>query len=217
MNGDLFDDLADHAPWVERVDAGTALLHAFARTEAPAIVAAIEAVAARAPFRHMLTPGGFRMSVAMTNCGSLGWTSDEHGYRYRPDDPLNGEPWPAIPPLLGRLAGAAAEAAGFPGFAPDACLINRYAPGARMSLHQDRDERDLDAPIVSLSLGLPAVFLFGGRTRRERPRRIALLHGDAIVWGGPDRLRYHGVAPLKDGAHPLLGALRLNLTFRRAA
>lgn len=217
MNGELFDDLADRAPHSERLDAGTALLHAFALADAPAIVAAIESVAARAPFRHMITPGGFRMSVAMTNCGTWGWTSDERGYRYRPDDPLSGQPWPTIPPRLAELATAAAEAAGFPGFTPDACLINRYVPGARMSLHQDRDERDLDAPIVSLSLGLPAVFLFGGRTRRERPRRIALLHGDVIVWGGPDRLRYHGVAPMKNGAHPLLGAQRLNITFRKAA
>lgn len=216
MNGELFDDLADRAPHSERLAAGTVLLHAFALADAPALVEAIACVAARAPFRHMTTPGGFRMSVAMTNCGALGWTSDEHGYRYRPADPQSGEPWPAIPPPLARLAGAAAEAAGFPGFAPDACLINRYVPGARMSLHQDRDERDLAAPIVSVSLGLPAVFLLGGRTRREPPRRIALLHGDVIVWGGPDRLRYHGVAPLKDGTHPLVGAQRLNLTFRKA-
>lgn len=217
MNGELFDELAERAPHLERLDAGTALLHAFALTDAPAIVAAIESVAAQAPFRHMITPGGFRMSVAMTNCGALGWTSDARGYLYRPADPISGQPWPAMPPPLAALAAAAAEAAGFPGFVPDACLINRYVPGARMSLHQDRDEHDLAAPIVSVSLGLPAVFLLGGRTRRERPRRLALLHGDVIVWGGPDRLRYHGVAPLKDGTHPLLGAQRINLTFRKAA
>lgn len=216
MTRDLFED--DELPDCseERLAPGTVLLRGFARDSAPELIAAVEAVIRAAPFRHMSVPGGLRMSVAMSNCGALGWTSDEQGYRYRTEDPLSGLPWPLMPALLSELATHAAERAGFPGFLPDACLINRYAPGARMGLHQDRDERDFGAPIVSVSLGLPATFLFGGSARRERQQRIPLRHGDAIVWGGPDRLRYHGVAPLKDGAHPLLGAQRLNLTFRKA-
>lgn len=213
MSGDLFR-LDDAAPWPERLGPGTVHLHAFARADAPAILAAIDAVERRAPFRHMITPGGFTMSVAMTNCGAQGWVSDANGYRYSPVDPQSGEPWPAMPAMLQALAREAAAQAGFPGFEPDACLINRYVPGARMSLHQDRDERNLAAPIVSVSLGLPAIFLLGGRTRRDPQQRILLEHGDGIVWGGGDRLRYHGVQPVKDGRHALLGAVRLNLTFR---
>ncbi len=173
-------------------------------------------VAETAPFRHMVTRGGFRMSVAMTNCGSVGWVSDRNGYRYDPIDPVTGEPWPTMPGAFLRLAADAAREGGFPHFAPDACLINRYAPGAKMSLHQDRDEKDFGQPIVSVSLGLPAVFQFGGLKRSEKPQRIELTHGDVIVWGGPARLRYHGVLPLKDGSHPDLGSYRLNLTFRKA-
>ena len=185
------------------------LLRAFAPDDMPA---GIEEIAAAAPFRHMVTPGGFRMSVAMTNCGALGWVSDRKGYRYSPVDPDTGLPWPAMPPTFLRLANEAAAAAGFAAFVPDACLVNRYAPGAKMSLHQDRDERDLSQPIVSVSLGLPAVFLFGGLNRRDAVTRMALEHRDVVVWGGPSRLFYHGVMPLKEGAQPY----RFNLTFRRA-
>jgi alkylated DNA repair protein (DNA oxidative demethylase) len=156
------------------------------------------------------------MSVAMTNCGRLGWVSDRRGYRYDACDPLTGHPWPRMPPAFLDLARAAAQAGGFPGFAPDACLVNRYEPGARLTLHQDKDELDYDAPIVSVSLGLPAVFLFGGDARKDRQRRVPLQHGDVVVWGGPARLRYHGVLPLKNGHHAILGSQRLNLTFRRA-
>jgi alkylated DNA repair protein (DNA oxidative demethylase) len=169
-----------------------------------------------APFRHMLTPNGRRMSVAMTNCGAVGWVSDRAGYRYDACDPESGRPWPPMPDVFGQLALQAAERAGFGAFAPDACLINRYEPGARLSLHQDRDERDFAAPIVSVSLGLPAVFLFGGLRRADTPRRVPLVHGDVVVWGGPSRLRYHGVLPLEDGHHPLMGGYRINLTFRKA-
>ena len=195
---------------------GAWLLHGFALETAAALLEAVACINAGAPFRHLETPGGFRMSVAMTNCGRLGWVSDRSGYRYAPCDPLTGRLWPPMPPTFQILAANAAQAGSFPGFVPDACLVNRYEPGARLTLHQDKDELDYDAPIVSVSLGLPAVFLFGGNARKDRQRRIPLQHGDVVVWGGPARLRYHGVLPLKDGRHELLGSQRLNLTFRRA-
>jgi alkylated DNA repair protein (DNA oxidative demethylase) len=213
---DLFGGASLDARY-ERLVPGAWLLHGFALGRVNEVLTAIEDVEAAAPFRHLVTPGGFRMSVAMTNCGSLGWVSDRRGYRYEACDPLSGVPWPPMPPVFLDLAQAAAQASGFPGFAPDACLINRYEPGARLTLHQDKDERDLGAPIVSVSLGLPAVFLFGGDARTDRRRRVPLQHGDVVVWGGPARLHHHGVLALKDGHHDILGAQRLNLTFRRAA
>jgi alkylated DNA repair protein (DNA oxidative demethylase) len=164
----------------------------------------------------MVTPGGHQMSVAMTNCGSAGWVTDRSGYRYDSSDPENGKPWPAMPPSFCRLAAQAAAQADFGDFSPDACLINRYQPGAKMSLHQDKDENDFGAPIVSVSLGLPAIFLFGGLKRSDKPRRFPLRHGDVVVWGGPARLVFHGVTPLADGEHILLGRQRINLTFRKA-
>ena len=164
----------------------------------------------------MVTPGGHSMSVAMTNCGSAGWVTDRSGYRYDGVDPESRTPWPAMPASFRALAAQAAAEAGFDGFAPDACLINRYQPGARMSLHQDKDEDDFAAPIVSVSLGLPAIFLFGGLQRSDKPRRFRLEHGDIVVWGGPSRLFFHGIAPLADGEHALLGRQRINLTFRKA-
>ena len=203
-------------PVDESVGVGATVLRGFASVAGPCLLEAVEAISACAPFRFMTTPGGFRMSVAMTNCGSVGWVTDRSGYRYEGADPLTGQPWPVIPAAFHELATSAAARAGFPGYSPDACLVNRYEPGARMSLHQDKDERDLEAPIVSVSLGLPAVFLFGGLRRAERPTRIALEHGDVVVWGGPSRLRYHGVAPLKDGDHAIFGRHRVNLTFRKA-
>jgi len=186
----------------------------------PGIAAVVEELAvvlAAAPLRHMETPSGLRMSVAMSNCGALGWVTDRAGYRYTSADPSTGRPWPAMPASFRDLARRAALAAGFEAFAPDACLVNRYAPGARMGLHQDRNERDLAAPIVSVSLGLPATFLFGGLARGDRPVRVALVHGDVVVWGGPARLRFHGVLPVREGTHPVTGASRINLTFRKAA
>ena len=214
--GDLFADQqpVDDARIVLGPD--SFVLRGFALADAPALLAAVEAIAQRAPFRHMVTPGGFEMSVALTNSGSLGWTSDRRGYRYAAQDPLSNQPWPPLPDTFLRLARDAAAEAGFPGFTPDACLINRYVPGTRLSLHQDRDEQDYNAPIVSVSLGMPAIFLFGGHKRADKTQRVPLFHGDVVVWGGPDRLRYHGVAPLKEHAHPLLGAQRINLTFRKA-
>ena len=195
--------------------AGAALLPGFALTAIPELLAGLARVCEAAPFRHMLTASG-AMSVAMTNCGTLGWVSDPSGYRYDARDPDSARPWPALPPSFRALAVTAAAAAGFDGFEPDACLVNRYLPGSRLSLHQDRDERDFSAPIVSVSLGLPAVFLFGGEKRKARPERIPLVHGDVVVWGGPARLRFHGVAPIQDGQHVELGACRINLTLRKA-
>ncbi len=199
----------------ETLDPGAVVLRGFAGACQDALKDDVARVSAAAPFRHLVTPGGFRMSVAMTNCGELGWVSDRRGYRYDPVDPESGRRWPALPETLRALARDAAARAGYAGFVPDACLINRYAPGARLSMHQDRDEKDLRAPIVSVSLGLPAVFLWGGDERGDKARRIALHHGDVVVWGGPSRLRFHGVLALKDGEHPFAGAHRINITFRK--
>ena len=212
MQTELFEAAMREVPLAP----GAVVLSGFARSVEAALVCAIERVASLAPFRHMATPGGRRMSVAMTNCGDAGWISDRAGYRYSPVDPQAGRPWPPMPDAFLELASRAAERAGFPGFVPDACLVNRYDPGARLTLHQDRDERDFGAPIVSLSLGLPAVFLFGGERRADKPSRIDLAHGDVVVWGGPARLRFHGVLPLADGCHPLTGRHRINLTLRKA-
>jgi alkylated DNA repair protein (DNA oxidative demethylase) len=213
---DLFAGLPDTSPPREQIADGALLLRGFALPGEAGMIAALRDIVARAPFRHMVTPGGHRMSVAMSNCGRVGWVTDRRGYRYDAVDPDSGAPWPAMPAPFGDLAARAAAEAGFEAFDPDACLINRYVPGAKMSLHQDKDERDFGAPIVSVSLGLPATFLFGGLQRGDRPGRFQLAHGDVVVWGGPVRLAYHGVAPLKDGSHPLLGSQRINLTFRKA-
>ena len=207
----LFDE-----PPTLALEPGALLLRGFAAGHAGALLQAVDTVAAQAPFRHLVTPGGQRMSVAMTNCGPLGWISDRSGYRYGPTDPLTGLSWPALPAVFSQLARNAADAAGYPGFAPDACLINRYTPGTRLSLHQDRDEASYAHPIVSVSLGIPAVFLWGGAQRADTARRVDLWHGDVVAWGGPARLRFHGVAPLAEGEHPMTGALRINLTFRKA-
>jgi alkylated DNA repair protein (DNA oxidative demethylase) len=196
---------------------GAVLLRGFARPDEAALLADLQDVIARAPLRHMVTPGGYRMSVAMTNCGALGWLTDRTGYRYDSIDPQSGKPWPSMPASFARLAAHAAAHAGFDRFVPDACLVNRYAPGARLSLHQDRNERDFRAPIVSVSLGIPAVFLFGGARRADAAARVPLEHGDVVVWGAAARLRYHGVMALKDGHHPLLGRQRVNLTLRKAS
>ena len=215
MTPDLF---AADAPALddEPLAPGAVVLRGFADSRAAMLKDDLAVVTAAAPFRHLVTPGGFRMSVVMTNCGELGWVSDRRGYRYDPLDPESGARWPAMPDSLRALARDAAARAGYDGFVPDACLINRYAPGARLSMHQDRDEKDLRAPIVSVSLGLPAVFLWGGDERADKARRVALHHGDVVVWGGPSRLRFHGVLALKDGEHPFAGGHRINLTFRKA-
>lgn len=212
LTADLFDESGrDRAGGL-----GLTHLAGFAAPLEQALLAAVEDITRAAPFRHMLTPGGQRMSVAMTNCGTVGWVTDRKGYRYDPLDPDTGRPWPPLPACLAQLGERAAAEAGFAAFHADVCLINRYEPGARMSLHQDRDERDLSSPIVSVSLGLPATFLFGGAKRSDRPHRLPLAHGDVVVWGGATRLNFHGVAPVADGCHPAVGRMRLNLTMRKA-
>jgi alkylated DNA repair protein (DNA oxidative demethylase) len=216
MISTLFDGIAEPGLPKDLLGPGTAILSGFALEAEAELTHAIQSVAKVAPFRHMSTPGGFRMSVAMTNCGRYGWVTDRTGYRYDGIDPETGQRWPEMPDSFVRLARLAAEAAGFPSFHPDACLINRYDPGARLTLHQDKDERDFAHPIVSVSLGLPATFLFGGMKRSDKTIRIPVIHGDVIVWGGPARLHYHGINPLKEGVHPTLGRYRYNLTFRNA-
>jgi alkylated DNA repair protein (DNA oxidative demethylase) len=210
MLGDLFIPERGR----EGIADGAVLLRGFARDDAEGLVRTVADIAGAAPFRHLVTPGGFSMSVAMTNCGRAGWVADRTGYRYDPLDPESVRPWPAMPAIFADLAARAAGEAGYPDFRPESCLINRYEPGARLALHQDRNERDFGQPIVSVSLGLPAVFLFGGLKRTDRAQRIPLDHGDVVVWGGPSRLRFHGVAALAEGIDPLLGRRRINLTFR---
>lgn len=212
---DLFDDRAI-AQATEDLAKGAVLLRGFARANAEELVVSVKALTEPAPFRHMVVRGGHKMSVAMTNCGQLGWVSDEGGYRYDAIDPVTGRPWPAMPDIFRELAAKAAAQAGFHDFETDVCLVNRYEPGAQMGLHQDKDERDFGSPVVSVSLGLPATFLFGGIRRSERPRRFLLESGDVVVWGGLARLFHHGVSKLADGDHPLTGRCRINLTFRRA-
>lgn len=200
----------------QRLGPAAMVLRGFALPYVRELMPAIAGIEAASPFRNMVTPGGFTMSVALTNCGALGWTTDRRGYRYTSVDPDTDEPWPLMPEVFSRLANEAAKAAGFNDFEADACLVNRYTPGARLSLHQDKNERDYDAPIVSVSLGMRATFLFGGHARADPTVKVLLQHGDVMVWGGVDRLRYHGVMPLKDEPHSLLGSQRINFTFRKA-
>jgi alkylated DNA repair protein (DNA oxidative demethylase) len=212
---ELFEEYAELQP-IEHLGEGATLLRGFASGISPELIDALKCIVAVSPFRHMVTPGGYKMSVAMTNCGAAGWVSDRSGYRYETRDPQTARPWPAMPRIFLDLAQRAASASGFQHFQPDACLINRYEPGARLTLHQDKNEADFHAPIVSVSLGVPAVFFWGGKRRADTPRRISLQNGDAVVWGGPSRLVFHGVAPLASGHHPLTGPRRINLTFRKA-
>jgi alkylated DNA repair protein (DNA oxidative demethylase) len=212
---DLLSSL-EPAEAIERLSEAAVVLRGFARDKAAALIAEVDRITADAPFRNMMTPGGFRMSVGMTNCGGAGWVTDRKGYRYEPLDPVTGNRWPQMPEVFQRLAESAASAGGYPCFEPDACLMNLYEPGTRLSLHRDENERDLTAPIVSVSLGLAAIFLFGGNRRNDRTRQVPLESGDVVVWGGSDRLVYHGVAPLADGYDPLTGSRRINLTFRKA-
>lgn len=215
MTLNLFEDTAQCGVRQEELCPGAVVLRGFALPDETAIFAALGPIVTNAPFRHMITPGDFRMSVAITNCGSYGWVTDRTGYRYAAIDPQSGKRWPPMPDVFLRLARDAAADAGFEDFKPDACLVNRYDPGARLSLHQDKNERDFGAPIVSVSLGIPAIFLWGGSRRKDRPVRVRLMHGDVMVWGGPSRLHYHGVLPVREGYHSLTGTHRINLTFRK--
>jgi len=214
---DLFaDDALQQPAGREQIGEQSYVLRGLALPWIERILPELRRVRAQSPFRQMVTPGGFTMSAALSSCGDLGWTTDTSGYRYSPVDPRSQQPWPQMPEVLRQLAVQAAAQAGFFDFAPDACLINRYVPGAKMSLHQDKNERRYSEPVVSISLGLPAIFLFGGHERSDKPRKVSLFHGDVVVWGGVDRLRFHGVMPIKDGVHPIMGPQRINLTFRTA-
>jgi alkylated DNA repair protein (DNA oxidative demethylase) len=210
---DLFHELPRGG--VEPLGEGAAILRGCVRSREAELLAAVAAIEAHSPFRHLTTPGGYRMSVAMTNCGKLGWVSDRRGYRYDRIDPLSGAPWPAMPAAFAQIAGEAAAAVGYAGFAPEACLINRYTAGARLSLHRDQDEDDANAPIVSVSIGIPATFLWGGLRRADKTTRIRLDSGDVVVWGSASRFIFHGIAPLRSAWHPLTGEQRINLTFRK--
>ena len=209
---DLFDNMAEQT--VHIAD-GAILLRGFGLHNEAQLLADLNLVLSQSPLRHMVTPGGFSMSVAMTNCGDLGWVSDKKGYRYDALDPSTGRTWQAMPASFLQLANKAAAEAGYANFVPDACLINQYKVGARMSLHQDKDERDFSQPIVSVSLGVPATFLFGGLKRSDKPSKIFLQHGDVVVFGGKSRLNYHGIMPLPANIHAVFGAYRFNLTFRK--
>ena len=214
---DLFaDDALQQPAGREQIGEESYVLRGYALPWIDRLLPELRRVLAQSPFRKMVTPGGFTMSAALSSCGALGWTTDTRGYHYSPLDPRSQQPWPSMPKALRELAIQAAAAAGFVDFAPDACLINRYVPGARMSLHQDKNERRYNAPVVSVSLGLPAIFLFGGHERTDKPQKLSLFHGDVVVWGGVDRLRFHGVMPIKDGVHTIMGPQRINLTFRTA-
>jgi DNA oxidative demethylase len=213
---DLVDLAESERAGTERLADGAVVLRRFACDHEAELLRLVSGIASVAHFRRMFTPGRHQMSVAMTNCGTAGWVTDLRGYRYDPIDPDSGRPWPPMPEAIRALAVEAAEAGGYREFKPDACLINRYEPGTRLSLHQDRDERSLNVPVVSISLGLPAIFLFGGSERAQRPKRVRLVSGDVVVWGGPSRLAFHGVAPLEDGVHSAAGACRINLTIRHA-
>src|SRR5665647_1029124 len=217
MTMDLFSRHTSPELLQEKLGPGSVILRDFALADVVALLAAVESILAKAPFRHMVTPGGFEMSVAMSNCGSYGWVTDRTGYRYDALDPLSGQPWPGMPDVFRVLAANAAAQAGYNDFSPDACLLNRYESGARMSLHQDKNEKDFSQPIVSVSLGVSAMFLFGGFKRVDKPAHVPLNHGDVVVWGGSDRMRYHGVLPVKQAHHSLLGSRRINLTFRKAS
>ena len=214
---DLFaDDALQQPAGREQIGEQSYVLRGLALPWVERILPELRRVLAQSPFRQMVTPGGFTMSAALSSCGDLGWTTHTSGYRYSPVDPRSQQPWPQMPEVLRQLAVQAAAQAGFFDFAPDACLINRYVPGAKMSLHQDKNERRYSEPVVSVSLGLPAIFLFGGHERSDKTRKVSLFHGDVVVWGGVDRLRFHGVMPIKDGVHPIMGPQRINLTFRTA-
>ncbi|XID74449.1 DNA oxidative demethylase AlkB [Alkanindiges sp. WGS2144] len=219
MTMELFDWLpaTSYEPGsVEKIGEQAVVLRGLVNPMEKELIRVIEQITAISPFRHMRTAYGGSMSAALTSCGELGWVADQQGYRYQAIDPLTGQPWPSMPALFLRLAQQAASQAGFESFRPSSCLMNEYTVDARMGLHQDKDEINLNYPVVSVSLGIPAIFLWGGLNRKDATQKIGLFHGDVVVWGGVDRLRFHGIAPLKPACHPLLGERRINMTFRQA-
>ncbi len=217
MTQDLFQTANNGESWQENIRDDVVVLRQYANKQAAEILKEVELITAVAPFRKMKTPSGLSMSAELTSCGKYGWISDQQGYRYSKSDPLNNNAWPKLPELFFKFGREAAKKAGFSDFKPDVCMINRYAPASKMSLHQDRNERDFSekAPIVSLSLGVPANFYFGGLERSDPTIKIPLIHGDVVVWGGKSRLCFHGVGVIKDDYHPMLGNFRINLTFRK--
>ena len=196
---------------------GAVLYRGVVVAQADELLKSVKEVVTQSPFRRVVTPMGKPMSVEMTNCGDVGWVSDPSGYRYEQIDPVTGCAWPVMPQRFREVAHVCAFRAGYEGFHPDACLINRYSAGSKMGLHQDRDEMDFSQPIVSVSLGLPITFNFGGYSRTSPTIKIRLQHGDAVVFGGESRLAFHGVGTLRRGEHPLTGNYRFNLTFRRVS
>ncbi|THJ30850.1 DNA oxidative demethylase AlkB [Lampropedia aestuarii] len=212
-----FDLFAD-SPEEQRVALGpqAVVLRQKASPLAAELVARIEDVLQHSPLYQMATPGGKPLSVRTTSCGTHGWSSDPTGYSYVRHHPLTDQAWPEIPAAWSALATEAAQEAGFAQFAPDTCLINQYGLDSKMALHQDRSEQDLRQPVVSISLGMSALFLWGGMQRSDKPAHVLLHHGDMVVWGGVDRLRFHGIKHLTGAPHPQLGAMRYNLTLRRA-
>lgn len=214
MNLDLF---GNHGlPASEQILPQALLLRGFALDDEAELLTALATLLSLSPLRKMYTPSGLPMSVTTTSCGNAGWVSDARGYRYSKYDSQSQQTWPAMPTIFSTLATHAAQVAGFENFSPDSCLINCYKIGAKMSLHQDKNEKDFSQPIVSVSLGLPATFLLGGLVREDKTIRVPLTHGDVLVWGGAARLFFHGILPVKAGTHPLLGEQRINLTFRKA-
>jgi alkylated DNA repair protein (DNA oxidative demethylase) len=210
---DMFED---SQPCNLQVAENVYWLKAYALSSEKSLLADFESVIFQAPLRHMMTKMGSAMSAAMTNCGALGWVSDRRGYRYDANDPATNKSWPLMPASFRQLATLAAAEAGFDDFLPDACLINQYQVGASMGLHQDKNELEFNQPIVSVSLGIPAIFQFGGLARTDKTIKIPLKHGDIVVWGGDARLKFHGIATIKSNKHPIFGAYRYNLTFRKA-
>ncbi len=192
------------------------LFKAALKPVASSLLEEIRTISGANPFRQRKTPGGQLMSAAMTNCGAWGWVTDADGYRYSDIEPETGRTWLPIPAVWIQWVNLFCQRAGLGTFNPDACLINRYAPGAGMGLHQDKDEKDLAIPIVSFSLGAPVLFRWGGLNRQEPVSEFLLEHGDVLVWGGADRMRFHGVKKLRRYQHPLTGHYRYNLTFRQS-
>jgi len=208
----LFSQLAAE-PTHEEIFPGATLMRGLAQAQDGEFLEAMQGVLSAAPLHHATTPTGLPMGVMVSDCG----TPEAFRRRWDPANPAVRQMWPPMPRALLDFSLRCAVRAGFPLFRPDTCHVNRYQAGTKLGLHQDRHECDMSQPIVSVSFGLECVFLLGGLERTDSPKRILLEHGDVIVWGGPSRMRFHGVQPLKPGHHPLTGPYRYNLTFRKVA